>query len=139
MKALLAAATVFLALPVLAEPPEIRIPQRDIDLIKTTDFVEVTGTNSHGGAESFTIHNAKAIKEFVELLTSERYNAVPKNLKPDFKSPSRYDVKLSSGGTQVLELQVIADSVLDFPGDDSFYMESERHSDILLAPLLRLR
>ncbi len=81
MKALLAAATVFLALPVLAEPPEIRIPQRDIDLIKTTDFVEVTGTNSHGGAESFTIHNAKAIKEFVELLTSERYNAVPKNLK----------------------------------------------------------
>ena len=37
------------------------------------------------------------------------------------------------------ELQVIADSVLDIPNDDSFYMESDRHSDILLAPLLRLR
>jgi hypothetical protein len=139
MKALLLAAGIFLSLPVFAAPPEIRIPQPDIDLIKTTDSVDVTGTNSHGGAEAFTVHNFKAIKEFVGLLTSERYQAVPKNLKPDFKSPSRYDVKLSSGGNVVLEFQVIADDVLDFPGDENFYMESERHSDILLAPLLRLR
>ncbi len=139
MKALLVVAAIFLAFPVLAEPPEIRIPQQDIDLIKTTGSVDVTGTNSHGGAESFTVHDAKAIKQFVELLTSERYVAVPKNLKPDFKSPSRYNVKLSSGGNVLLEFQVIADDVLDFPGDDNFYMESERHSDILLAPLLRLR
>lgn len=139
MKVLLIFAGILLSFPVLADLPEISIPQRDIDLIKSTDFVEVTGTNTHGGAEAFTIHNAKAIRQFVELLTSQRYNAVPKNLKPNFKSPSRYDVKLSSGGTVVLELQVIADSVLDIPGDDSFYMESSRHDDILLAPLLRLR
>jgi hypothetical protein len=139
MKALLLVASIFLSLPVLADQPDISIPQQDIDLIKTTDFVEVTGTNTHGGAEAFTIHNAKAIKQFVGLLTSERYVAVPKSLKPDFKSPSRYDVKLSSGGSQVFELQVIADSVLDIPNDDSFYMESSRHPDILLAPLLRLR
>jgi hypothetical protein len=139
MKALLAAAAIFFSLPALTNLPEIRIPQHDIDLIKTTDFVEVTGTNSHGGAESFTIHDAKAIKQFVEILTSERYNAAPKNLNPDFKSPSRYDVRLSSGGSVVLEFQVIADSVLDFPGDANFYMESSRHDDILLAPLLRLR
>ena len=140
MKVLLVVAAVFLSLPALADLPEISIPQRDIDLIKSTDFVEVDGTNTYGGAESFTIHDAKAIKEFVELLTSERYNAVPKSLKPDFKSPSRYDVKLSSNGTVALELQVIADSVLDFHGDDSFYVESSRHSDdVLLAPLLRLR
>ena len=139
MKALLLAAGIFLALPAFAEPPATRIPQGDIDLIKSTGSVEVTGTNSHGGAEAFTIHDAKAIKQFVELLTSERYIAVPKNLKPDFKSPSRYDVKLSSGGSMVLEFQVIADDVLDFPGDANFYMESERYSDILLAPLLRLR
>ena len=139
MKALLLAAGIFLSLPLLAEPPEITIPRSDIDLIKTTGSVDVTGTNSHGGAESFTVHDAKAIKQFVELLTSERYVAVPKNLKPDFKSPSRYDVKLSSDGTVILEFQVIADDVLDFTGDDNYYMESERHSDILLAPLLRLR
>jgi len=139
MKALLLAAGIFLSLPALAAPPEISIPQSDIDLIKTTGSVEVTGTNSHGGAEAFTVHDAKAIKQFVELLTSERYNAVPKNLKPDFKSPSRYDVKLSSGGNVILEFQIIADDVLDFDGDDNYYMESERHSDILLAPLLRLR
>jgi hypothetical protein len=139
MKALLLAAAVFLALPALAAPPEISIPRSDIDLIRTTGSVDVTGTNSHGQPEAFTVHDAKAIKEFVHLLTDERYVAVPKNLKPDFKSPSRYDVKLSSGGNMVLEFQVIADDVLDFPGDDNYYMESERYSDILLAPLLRLR
>jgi hypothetical protein len=139
MKALLLAAGIFVALPALAEPPAIRIPQSDIDLIKSTGSVEVTGTNSHGGAESFTVHDAKAIKQFVELLTSERYIPVPKNLKPDFKSPAHYDVKLSSGGNVILELQVIADSVLDFSGDPNYYMESERYDDILVAPLLRLR
>ena len=139
MKALLLAAGIFFALPALAAPPEICIPQSDIDLIRSTGSVDVTGTNSHGGAESFTVHDAKAIKQFVGLLTSERYVAVPKNLKPDFKSPSRYDVKLSSNGNVILEFQVIADDVLDFPGDANYYMESERHSDILLAPLLRLR
>jgi hypothetical protein len=139
MKALLLAAALFLALPALAAPPEISIPRSDIDLIKTTGSVDVSGTNSHGGAESFTVHDAKAIKQFVELLTSERYVAVPKNLKPDFKSPSRYNVRLSSGGTMILEFQVIADDVLDFSGAPNFYMESERHPDILLAPLLRLR
>ena len=139
MKALLLTAAVFLALPALAAPPEIRIPQGDIELIRTTGSVEVTGTNNHGQPEAFTVHDSKAIKEFVGLLTSERYNAVPKNLKPDFKSPSRYDVKLSSNGNVILEFQVIADDVLDFTGDDNFYMESERYSDILLAPLLRLR
>ena len=139
MKALLLVAGIFLSLPALADPPEISIPRGDIDLIRTTGSVEVTGTNTHGQPEAFTVHDAKAIKEFVGLLTSERYIAVPKNLKPDFKSPSRYDVKLSSGGTVVLEFQVIADDVLDFDDDPNFYMESERHSDILLAPLLRLR
>ena len=139
MKALLVVAAVFLSLPVLAAPPEIKIPQADIDLIKTTDFVEINGTGTHGEPEAFTIHNAKAIKQFVALLTDERYVAVPKNLKPDFKSPSRYDIKLSSNGSIVLEFQLIADDVLDFSDDESFYMESERHSDILLAPLLQLR
>ncbi len=139
MKVLLLLVAVFLSLPALADPPEIRIPQADIDLIRSTSFVEVTGTNTHGGAEAFAIHDAKAIKQFVELLTSERYIAVPKNLKPNFKSPSRYDVKLSSNGSPILEFQVIADTVLDFSDDTSFYMETERHPDLLLAPLLRLR
>jgi len=139
MKALLVIAGLFLSLPVLAGQPEITIPRPDIDLIKTTDAVDVTGTNSHGGAENFTVHNAKAIKEFVGLLTSERYIAVPKNLKPDFKSPARYDIKLSSNGNMILEFQIIADDVLDFPGDPNFYMQSERHDDIIPAPLLRLR
>ena len=139
MKALLLFAAIFLSFPVVAGQPEISIPQQDIAIIKTTDYVEVTGTNTHGGAEAFTIHNAKALKEFVALLTDERYIAVPKSLKPNFKSPSRYDVKLSSGGTQIFELQVVADTVLDIPNDKSFYMESDRYSDILLAPLLRLR
>ncbi len=61
---------------------------------------------------------------------------MPKNLKPDFKSPARYDVKLSAKGAPVLEFQVIADTVLDFSGDASYYMQAERYSDLLLAPLL---
>jgi hypothetical protein len=60
-----------------ADEPDISIPTREIALIKTTDYVEVSGTNDLGGAEDFTIHNTKAIRDFVELLTSERFNAVP--------------------------------------------------------------
>lgn len=122
-----------------AETPAISIPDADIALIKSTDFVEVSGTNLHGGQEDFTIHNSKAIAQFVELLTSERYVAVPKNLKPDFKSKSAYKVRLSSKGAVVLELQVIAESVLDIPNEPNFYMESDRYDDLLMAPLRRLR
>ena len=122
-----------------ADTPDITIPDSAIALIKTTDYVEVTGTNQLGGKEDFAIHDAQAIKQFVQLLTAERYNAVPKNVNPDFKSKSRYDVRLFSHGAPILELQIIADSVIDLPNETSFYMESDRHSDILLAPLLRLR
>ncbi|SRR5258708_11054940 len=121
------------------DTPEINIPEHDIALIKSTDYIEVTGTNEHGGAEDFTIHNDKAIRQFVQFLTSERYIAVPKSLKPNFKSLANYDVRLSSKGAPVLELHVIADSVLDIPDDASYYMQSDRHSDNLMAPLLRLR
>ncbi len=128
-----------LCTPALGDTPDISIPERYVTLIKSTDLVEVTGTNDMGGAEDFSIHNAKAISQFIQLLTSERYTAVPKSLKPEFKSLSSYKVRLSSNGAPVLELQIIADSVLDIPGETSFYMESDRHSDNLLAPLLRLR
>ena len=122
-----------------ADTPDITIPDSAIALIKTTDYVEVTGTNQLGGAEDFSIHNAKAISQFVQLLTAERYNAVPKSLNPDFKSKSRYKVRLFSNGAPILDLQIIADSIIDLPNESSYYMESDRHSDILLAPLLRLR
>ena len=136
---------VFLALVVFCssfargDTPDISIPENDIALIKTTDYVEVTGTNESGGAEDFTIHNDKAIAQFVHFLTDERYTAVPKSLKPDFKSKSLYKIRLSSKGAVVLEFQIIAESILDIPGDASFYMQSERHSDNIMAPLLRLR
>jgi len=139
VKRILLILVVLVPLYVNADTPEISIPDADIALIKTTDFVEVTGTNARGGQEDFSIHNAKAISQFVQFLTSARYIAVPKNVNPEFKSLSRYKVRLSSKGTVVFELQVVADSVLDIPSDASFYMQSERHSDILLAPLLRLR
>ncbi len=119
--------------------PDVSIPDHYIDLIKTTDTVEVTGTNDLGGAEDFSIHDSKAISQFVKLLTSDRYTAVPKDLKPDFKSKSSYKVRLLSQGAPVLELQIIADSILDISTETSFYMESDRHSDNLMAPLLRLR
>ncbi len=122
-----------------ADTPDIVIPQHEADLIKTTDYVEVTGTNDLGGAEAFTIHNSQAISQFVALLTSERYVAVPKSLQPHFKTLSFYQVRLSAKGAEVLELRIIADSILDFPRETSFYMQSDRHSDNLLAPLLRLR
>lgn len=121
------------------EPPPISIPQRDIDLIKMADDVKVTGTNDLGGAEAFAVNDPKAIRQFVELLTSERYVPVPKSPSPDFKSLSRYDVQLFSKGTLVFQLQIVAISVLDIPGDNQFYMESSRYSEVLLAPLLRLR
>ena len=122
-----------------AETPDIGIPEGYVKLIKTTDYIEVSGTNDLGGAENFTIHNAKAISQFVQFLTSDRYTAVPKNLKPDFKSLSLYKIRLSANGVPVMEFQVIADSVLDLPNETLFYMESDRHSDNLMAPLLRLR
>jgi hypothetical protein len=139
MKLSLLMLAVLLCLPALGDTPDVGIPDSYMNLIKTTDFVEVTGTNDRGGAENFTIHNAKAIGQFVQFLTSERYTAVPKSLKPEFKSLSLYKVRLSAKGAPVLELQIIADSVLDIPHETSFYMESDRHSDNLMAPLLRLR
>jgi hypothetical protein len=123
----------------LADQPDISIPAHEIALIKTTDYVEVSGTNDLGGAEDFTIHNIKAIREFIELLTSDRFNAVPKSLKPTFKSMSSYKVRLSSKGALVLQLQLIADSILDLPGEPAYYMETDHYSANLMAPLLRLR
>jgi hypothetical protein len=139
MKFALLAAALFCSLSAHADTPDMTIPDSAIALIKTTDYVEVSGTNQLGGKEDFSIHNSKAIGQFVQLLTAERYNAVPKNLNPDFKSKSRYDVRLFSNGAPILNLQIIADSIIDLPNESSYYMESDRHSDILLAPLLRLR
>jgi hypothetical protein len=139
MKPALLALAVFWSLSTYTEPPQISIPESDIALIKTTDLVEVTGTNDRGGPEDFAIHNSKAIGQFVQFLTSVRYVPVPKSLDPHFKSLSRYHVRMSSMGKVVFELQIIADTILDIPNDASFYMQSEKHSDVLLAPLLRLR
>jgi hypothetical protein len=52
---------------------------------------------------------------------------------------SVYDVRLSSKGAPVLELRVIADSVLDLPNAPSYYMESDQYTANIMAPLLRLR
>ena len=123
-----------------ADTPPITIPENEIALIKTADFVEVTGTNDAGGAEDFSIHNSKAISQFVQFLTSERYIAVPKNLKPDFKAKSVYKVRLSSKGTPLLEFLVIGDSILDLPNEAAYYTPAERYADDnIMAPLLRLR
>jgi len=118
---------------------DVSIPDRDVETIKATDYVEVSGTNDLGGPENFAIRDPKAIHQFIQLLTDDRYTAVPKNLKPNFKSASAYKVRLSAKGAPLLELQVIADSVLDLPDETSFYMESDRYSENLMAPLLRLR
>jgi hypothetical protein len=124
----------------LANTPEISIPERDIALIKAADFVEITGTNDAGQPENFTIHDYKAIRQFVQLLTSDHYIAAPKSLKPQFKSLSSYQVRLSAKGVPLLELKVIAESVLDIPNDPSYYMQADEYSDDnLMAPLLRLR
>jgi hypothetical protein len=139
MKFVLLAFLTFFCSSAFGDTPDIRIPEHDVELIKTADYVEISGTNDSGGPENFTIHNAKAISQFVQLLTSDRYTAVPKDLKPQFKSLSSYKIRLSAKGVLVLELQIIADSVLDIPNETSFYMQSDRHSDNLMAPLLRLR
>ncbi len=125
--------------PAFADTPDVSIPAPYIQLIKSTDYIEVSGTNDLGGQENFSIHNAKAIGQFVQYLTDDRYTAAPKSLKPDFKSLSSYRIRLSSKGALLLEFNLIADSVLDLPKESSFYMESSRYSDNLMAPLLRLR
>jgi hypothetical protein len=139
MKFALLAVLVILGSGARADTPDVSIPDAWIQRIKATDEVEVSGTNDLGGAENFTIHNARAIAQFIGFLTSDRYIAVPKDLKPQFKSLSRYAVRLSSQGQPLLELRIIGDSILDIPQETFFYMESDRHSDNLLAPLLRLR
>ena len=121
------------------DTPDISLPAADIALIRTADFVEVTGTNVGGGEENFSVHNWKAIKQFVDLLTSARYFTAPKSLDPQFKSKARYHVRMSSHGQVVFELQIVADTVLDIPNDPLFYVQSDRHSDVLLGPLLKLR
>ena len=123
----------------LAHAGDVAIPRQDVDLIRTADLVEVSGTNDLGGAENFSIHNVKALREFTDLLTDDRYTTAPKSLKPHFKSLSAYKIRLSSKGTTVFELQVIADSILDIPNDPMFYVESDSYSANLMAPLLRLR
>jgi hypothetical protein len=123
----------------LAEASDIGIPQHDIDLVRTADLVEVSGTNDLGGAENFSIHDRQTIRQFTDLLTDDRYTAVPKSLKPKFKSASAYKIRLSSHGAPVLDLTIIGDSILDIPGDPMFYMESDSYSENLMAPLLRLR
>ena len=130
---------VLICLSAYADSPEISIPDADIALIKSADLVEVTGTNVGGGHEDFSIHNWKAIKQFTDLLTDARFIAVPKTLNPQFKSKARYDVRFSANGQPVFELQVVADTVLDIPNDPSFYMQSSRHSDVLMEPLMKLR
>jgi hypothetical protein len=135
---LLALVALFVAIG-LAEASDVSIPQRDIDLIRTVDLVEVSGTNDLGGAENFSIHDRKAIRQFTDLLADDRYIAAPKSLKPKFKSASAYKIRLSSQGVPVLELTVIGDSILDIPGDPMFYVESDSYSENLMAPLLRLR
>ena len=139
MKILLFSFLTLLGSPAFGAPADLGIPEEEAKLIRTTDYVEVSGTNDLGGTENFTIHNSKAIAQFVQFLTDERYTAVPKDLKPQFKSLSSYKVRLSAKGVCVLELQVIADSILDLPKESSYYMQSEKYSDNLMAPLLRLR
>ena len=135
---MLALVALFVAID-LAKASDIGIPQHDIDLVRTADLVEVSGTNDLGGAEDFSIHDRQAIRQFTDLLTDDRYTAAPKSLKPKFKSSSSYKIRFSSQGAPVLELTIIADSILDIPGDPMFYVESDSYSENLMAPLLRLR
>jgi hypothetical protein len=128
-----------LSTPASASPSDVSIPNRYSERIKAADYVEVSGTNDLGGPENFAIRDPKAIGQFIQYLTDDRYTAVPKNLKPNFKSMSAYKVRLSAKGAPLLELRVIADTVLDLPNETSFYMESDQYSENLMAPLLRLR
>lgn len=139
MRRALGIAFVLVLMPLAVHAADLRIPQRDIDLIRSADLVEVTGTNDLGGAENFSIHNAKAIRQFTDMLTDDRYYTAPKTLKPKFKSLSSYKVKLSRSGAPLLELTLIADSVLDLPDEPLYYVESDSYQANLMAPLLRLR
>jgi len=139
MRLLVLAVLAGLSTSAFASPSDVSIPDRYSELIKATDYVEVSGTNDLGGPENFAIRDLKTIGQFIQLLTDDRYTAVPKNLKPNFKSLSAYKVRLSAQGAPLLELRVIADSVLDLPNETSFYMESDQYSENLMAPLLRLR
>jgi hypothetical protein len=139
MRLLVFALLAGLSTSAFASPSDVSIPDRDTELIKATDDVEVSGTNDLGGIENFAIHDPKAIGQFIQLLTDDRYTAVAKNLKPNFKSLSAYKVRLSAKGAPLLELRIIADTVLDLPNEDSFYMESDQYSENLMAPLMRLR
>ena len=139
MKFLSTVAVIFVICCDLARATDVGIPERDADLIKSADAVEVTGTSDSRAPEAFTIHDRKAILQFADLLTSDRYTAVPKSLKPKFKAPSSYKIRLMAGNSVVMELQVIGDSILDIPSEPMFYMESESYSENLMAPLLRLR
>src|SRR5271155_1438521 len=98
MKRIVLALTALICFSVAGKASDISIPDGYVTLIKPTDFVEVSGTDDEGRPENFTIHNAKAISQFLELLTTDRFVAVPKNLKPNFKSRSSYDVRLSAHG-----------------------------------------
>lgn len=139
MKFALIVLAVLLPLAVHAEPPQIAIPEKDIALIKSADLVEVSGTNERGTQQDFTIKNWKALKQFADLLTSPRYVAVPKDMKPEWHTKSYYKVRFSSHGTETLEIQIIADSIINLPDDTSYYVQGAGHTDILMAPLLKLR
>ncbi len=128
-----------LTLPLRAGSTEIRIPGKDIAPIKSADTAEVSGTNAQGIEEDFSVRNAKALSQFVGLITDDRYVAAPKSLNPDFKSRSHYHIRLTSRDSLVFEFDVIGESILDIPGEDSYYMQAERHSDLLMAALRRLR
>jgi hypothetical protein len=138
MKLVLALAAFFF-LSDYAEPPDRCIPDHFVQLIKTTDYLEASGTNAMGNTDEFTIHDAKAIHEFIDLVTAQRYVPVPKGLNPHFKSSSRYKIRLFSKGVPILDFVIAAVSVIDLPGEDQFYMESSRHDQVLMAPLFRLR
>lgn len=129
----------FFGLSAFGDTRPIGIPERYSELIKSTDFVEVSGLDEQGRPEDFSIHNSKAIAQFVQLLISDRYVAVPKNLQPHFKSVSSYKIRLSAKSAPILQFQIIADSIVDLPTEPMFYMESDQYSDRLMAPLLRLR
>jgi hypothetical protein len=139
MKRWLAGLAAFACLFRFAQAADVGLPPRDVDLIKAADVIHVVGTNDLGGDESFTIHDRKAIGQFVGYLTDNRFTPVPKSLNPKFKSRSAYMVTVQANGAPTLKLVIIGDSILDIPGDPMFYMESESYSENLMAPLLRLR
>ena len=134
MKAILA---LFLALACSdwVEPPDAKIPDKYISVMKQTDYIEVTGLDLLGHEDDFTIHSWKPIKQFVDILSSEIYVPAAKSIDPQFKSKSRYHIKLFAKGQPIMTFDVVGFSVLDIPGDDQYYMESDRHSLVLVSPL----